>query len=93
MLKEWISRPDLGGGIAFSGDDLNPNEKSAYHEIYSDDLTTLSHRIGENDPFTRFLAGPVFHRFEKIWRYFNVSQLVQYLPMCAVLLKLEPCTV
>lgn len=72
MLKDWISRPDLGG-IAFSGDDLCPVGKSVYDDMYSEDLTILNNRAGENDPFTRFLAGPVFHGFERIWRYFKVS--------------------
>ena len=76
LLKEWISRPDLGGGIVFSGDDLNMKGKTAYDEIYSLDLITLQHRVGENDPFTRFLLGPVFHRLERFWRYFRVGQTI-----------------
>jgi hypothetical protein len=75
LLREWISRPDLGGGIAFSGDDLNGNGRTAYDEIYSHDLIALHHRVGENDPFTRFLSGPVFHMFERYCRYFKVSLL------------------
>jgi hypothetical protein len=73
MLREWISRPDLGGGIAFSGNDLNLAGGSVYDEKYSSDLMTLTNRIGENDLFTRFLAGPVFHKLERIWRYFKVG--------------------
>jgi hypothetical protein len=74
MLREWISRPDLGGGIAFSGNDLNLEEGSVYDDKYSNDLITLTNRSGEDDPFTRLLAGPVFHRLEKIWRHFKVSR-------------------
>jgi hypothetical protein len=74
MLKDWISRPDLGG-IAFSGDDLCPVGKSVYDDIRSQDLMILNNRAGENDPFTRYLAGPVFHGFERIWRFFKVSPI------------------
>ena len=74
MLKDWILRPDLGGGIAFSGDDLSPMRRSVYDDMYSRDLMILNNRAGENDPFTRFLAGPVFHGFERIWRFFKVGQ-------------------
>jgi hypothetical protein len=64
MLRKWISRPDLGGGIAFSGKDLAPG-KSVYEERGVKDMIILSHRGFENDAFTRFLAGPVFSFFEK----------------------------
>lgn len=73
MLREWINRPDLGGGIAFSGNDLNLGGGSVYDDRYSDDLMNLTGCVGENDPFTRLLAGSVFHKFEKVWRYFKVS--------------------
>jgi hypothetical protein len=62
MLKGWISRPDLGGGIAFSGDDLSPAGKNVYDNI----------RDGESDPFTRILAGPVFHGCERLLRCMKV---------------------
>jgi hypothetical protein len=73
MLKEWILRPDLGGGILFSGLDLSPLGRSVYHNMYSTDLMTLGHRTGENDLFTRFLSGSVFHGLERFWRLFKVS--------------------
>lgn len=73
MLKQWIQSPDLGGGIAFSGEDLGPLGTSVYDELFADDLMTLSERVGENDPFTRFMAGPVFSCLEPVWRYFKVS--------------------
>jgi hypothetical protein len=79
MLREWISRPDLGGGIAFSGNDLNLGGGSVYDEKHLNDLMTLTNRIGENDPFTRFLAGPVFHKFERIWRHVKVSYSQEFL--------------
>ncbi|TVY57299.1 hypothetical protein LSUE1_G009182 [Lachnellula suecica] len=71
MLKEWISRPDLGGGLLFSGGDLNPPGRPVYQNEHSDDLMTLSRRAGENDPFTRLLSGPVFHGFDRLWRLFK----------------------
>ena len=73
MLRNWISRPDLGGGIAFSGDDLNIGGGSVYDDKYADDLMALNSRVGENDSFTQLLAGPVFHNFERFWRYLKVS--------------------
>jgi len=73
MLREWILRPDLGGGILFSGDDLSPLRRQVYHDMYSTDLMTLGHRTGENDPFTRLLSGSVFRGFERFWRIFKVS--------------------
>ncbi|KAF8865145.1 hypothetical protein BDZ45DRAFT_721289 [Acephala macrosclerotiorum] len=72
MLKDWIIRPDLGGGIVFSGEDLSPFGKSVYDEIFSSDLMIMKSRSGENDLFTRFLAGPVFHGLERaFWRCFK----------------------
>ena len=73
MLREWILRPDLGGGILFSGRDLSPLGRPVYHDAYSTDLMTLGHRTGENDPFTRLLSGSVFHGIERVWRVFKVS--------------------
>ncbi|KUJ15788.1 uncharacterized protein LY89DRAFT_719498 [Mollisia scopiformis] len=71
MLKEWILSPDLGGGILFSGEDLSPWGKSVYDETHNDDLMIVKSRTGENDTFTRFLAGPVFHLLERFWRRFK----------------------
>jgi len=76
MLKEWISRPDLGGGIPFSGRDLNPKLKHVYDDSYADDIMILNNRAGESDLFTQMLAGPVFHRCEKVLRYIKVRQPV-----------------
>jgi hypothetical protein len=72
MLKNWISRPDLGGGIPFSGDDLSPVGKNVYDDTFADDIMILKDRDGESDPFTRILAGPVFHGLEKLVRYMKV---------------------
>jgi len=72
MLKDWISRPDLGGGIPFSGDDLSPLKKNVYDDTFVDDIMILNNRAGESDPFTRMLAGPVFHGCEKVLRYMKV---------------------
>jgi hypothetical protein len=72
MLKNWISRPDLGGGIPFSGDDLSPVGKNVYDNVFADDIMILKDRDGESDPFTRILAGPVFHGLEKLLRYMKV---------------------
>jgi hypothetical protein len=72
MLKGWISRPDLGGGIAFSGDDLSPAGKNVYDNIFADDIMILNNRDGESDPFTRILAGPVFHGCERLLRCMKV---------------------
>jgi len=77
MLREWISRPDLGGGIAFSGNDLNLGGGSVYDDEYRNDLIVLDCHVGENDPFTQLLAGPVFHKLEKFWRYLKVSVFVR----------------
>jgi hypothetical protein len=76
MLKEYISRPDLGGGIPFSGNDLNPIGNGVYDNTSQDDLTILNNRAGENDHFTRLLAGPVFHGVERILRHIKVSNSV-----------------
>jgi hypothetical protein len=74
MLKDWISRPDLGGGIPFSGEDLSPDGENVYNDTFANDLMILNNRAGESDPFTRMLAGPVFHRCEKALRWMKVSQ-------------------
>lgn len=74
MLKEWISREDLGGGIVFSGDDLSPLVKTVYDDAYLNDLMIINNRAGENDSFTKFLSGPVFYLFERLWRYTKVSE-------------------
>ncbi|KAF4633846.1 hypothetical protein G7Y89_g4276 [Cudoniella acicularis] len=75
MLRDWILRPDLGGGIPFAGADFYPMETSAYQDSHLCDLMTLNNRTGEDDSFSRWLAGPVFHLFEgKVLRYFKVSQ-------------------
>ena len=76
MLKEYISRPDLGGGIPFSGNDLNPIGNGVYDNTSQDELTILNNRAGENDHFTRLLAGPVFHGVERILRHIKVSNSV-----------------
>ncbi|KAH8685800.1 hypothetical protein BGZ60DRAFT_523079 [Tricladium varicosporioides] len=68
LLKDWILRPDLGGGISFSGKDLGP-KTSVYNEV--EDLLTLNPHTGENDLFTRFLTGPVFDRAERVLRVFR----------------------
>lgn len=73
MLKDWISRPDLEG-IGFSGDDLYQRGNSVYGDMFLDDLTILNRTRGENDPLTRFLAGPAFHAMERLWRILKVSQ-------------------
>jgi hypothetical protein len=73
MLKKWISRGDLGGGIPFSGNDLNLVGGSVYDDTSGDDLVILNNRAGEDDTFTRFLAGPVFHKLERLLRYTKVS--------------------
>ncbi|KAE8454014.1 hypothetical protein EG329_007790 [Mollisiaceae sp. DMI_Dod_QoI] len=72
MLKDWIVRPDLSGGIVFSGEDLSPySRRPAYDAVFSGDLMIMKSRGGENDLFTRFLAGPVFHWLERVWQYFK----------------------
>jgi hypothetical protein len=76
MLRDWIARRDLGGGLEFTGDDLGPVESSTYQDVFSGDLITTSHRLGEDDMFTRLLAGPVFHGLERVLRYFKVSVVV-----------------
>jgi hypothetical protein len=72
MLKDWISRPDLGGGVPFSGDDLSPVVKNVYDDTFAGDTMILNNRAGESDPFTRLLAGPVFHGCEKALRCMKV---------------------
>ncbi|KAH8685797.1 hypothetical protein BGZ60DRAFT_523076 [Tricladium varicosporioides] len=67
MLEDWISQPDLGG-LFFSGPDLSPGRNSLFDKAHSHDLMTLSHRTGENDLFTRLLAGPIFHGLERVFR-------------------------
>lgn len=72
MLKDWISCPDLGGGIPFSGDDLSPVAKNVYDNTFASDTMILNDRGGESDPLTRMLAGPVFHAVEKALRFMKV---------------------
>lgn len=72
MLEDWISQPDLGG-LFFSGPDLSPGRNSLFDKAHSHDLMTLSHRTGENDLFTRLLAGPIFHGLERVFRMLKVS--------------------
>lgn len=72
MLKAWIARDDLGGGIPFSGADLHPAQELIFATTNNDDILTLSDRFEENDSFSRFLAGPVFHWSEKSWRKIKV---------------------
>ncbi|KAG9231967.1 hypothetical protein BJ875DRAFT_443610 [Amylocarpus encephaloides] len=71
LLRSWIQRPDLGGGLEVSGCDLHPMETSVYEPIHSDDLISLGYRLGENDFFTRLLLGPVFHKLERRLRRFK----------------------
>ena len=78
MLKEWVSRPDLGGGIRFTGSDLSPTGKNVYDETFEDDIMILNDRAGERDPFTQMLAGPVFHTCEKVLRYMKVGHTVSW---------------
>lgn len=73
-MLDWVQSPDLGGGLALSGSDLFPMEKSVYRDGVLEDLMTLSYRLGENDAFTRLLAGPIFHGVERLLRYFKVSE-------------------
>ncbi|KAH6713001.1 hypothetical protein BKA61DRAFT_675254 [Leptodontidium sp. MPI-SDFR-AT-0119] len=70
MLRDRISRRDLGG-IPFSGSDLYHAGKTVYDDMFVNDLTILKNRAGENDHFTRFLAGPVFHGCERVLRLFK----------------------
>ncbi|CAG8949478.1 hypothetical protein HYFRA_00007708 [Hymenoscyphus fraxineus] len=71
MMLDWVRRPDLGGGLLFTGPDLCPLEKSVYRDGVSDDLMILRPRLGENDAFTRLLSGPLFHGIEKVIRCFK----------------------
>jgi hypothetical protein len=83
MLRKCILRPDLVGGIGFCGQDLGLPEIPVYHEECMPDLFTLGPRTGEDDLFTRGMAGPVFHAGEKLLRYLKVSRLghMQYQSM------------
>jgi hypothetical protein len=73
MLRECILRPDLMGGIAFCGQDLGLPEIPVYDQEYVRDLVSLGPGVGENDLFTRGMAGPVFHMAEKLLRCLKVS--------------------
>lgn len=73
MLRDWIARPDLGGGIPFSGKDLYLGGTRVYDDACENDLMLLKNWAGENDHFDKFLAGPVFHGCEKVLRFFKVS--------------------
>jgi hypothetical protein len=76
MLRECMLRPDLIGGIAFLGKDLGLPEVPVYDKECMPDLITLTDRAGENDLFTRVMAGPVFHAGERLLRHFKVSNTV-----------------
>lgn len=73
VLRDWIKTPDQGGGILFSGEDLSPVRRSSYDDSFSTDLMILHNRVGEKDLFTRFLAGPVLDRLERVLEIFKVS--------------------
>ena len=85
MLKNWISRPDLGGGIPFSGDDLSPVGKNVYDDTFADDIMILKNRDGESDTFTRILAGPVFHGLEKLLRCMKVCKPIRDACPCEII--------
>ncbi|KAH6674281.1 hypothetical protein B0J14DRAFT_699978 [Halenospora varia] len=71
MLEELLIDPQLVGELVLSGADFGPGNNSVFHEANSTDLLTLDHRTGERDVFTRLLAGPLFHQFEKFLRIFK----------------------
>jgi hypothetical protein len=85
MFKNWISRPDLGGGIPFSGDDLSPVGKNVYDDTFADDIMILKNRDGESDTFTRILAGPVFHGLEKLLRCMKVCKPIRDACPCEII--------
>jgi hypothetical protein len=73
MIRGCILRPDLMGGIAFCGHDLGIPEIPVYDKEYASDLVSLSPGVGEDDLFTRGMAGPVFHMVEKLYRCIKVT--------------------
>jgi hypothetical protein len=73
LLREWIARPDLGGGCGFIGRDLGPLHPTVYDEEFQDDLMVLIDRRGEDDALTRLLTGPILHAFDWVVRRFKVS--------------------
>jgi hypothetical protein len=75
LLREWIERPDLGGGCGFIGRDLGPLYPTAYDKMYKDDLLVIADRRGEDDAFTQFLTGPVFYAFDWARRLLKVSEI------------------
>jgi hypothetical protein len=72
MLRDCILRPDLIGGIDFVGQDLGLPEIPVYDKEHVLDLVSLGLGVGENDLFTRGMAGPVFHMGEKLIRCLKV---------------------
>jgi hypothetical protein len=73
LLREWISRPDLGGGCGFIGRDLGPEYPTVYDTEFHEDLMVIVDRGGEDDGLTKLLTGPVFYTFDWIVRRFKVS--------------------
>lgn len=73
-LKEFIARPDLGGGCCFVGDDLDVcSSSNVYSEENEHDLVTLAKTPGEDDVFTRLLAGPVANVYFRLFHRLKVS--------------------
>jgi hypothetical protein len=73
LLREWIARPDLGGGCGFIGHDLGPESPTVYDAEFQEDLMVIVDRGGEDDGLTKLLTGPVFSVFDWIVRRFTVS--------------------
>lgn len=59
MLHNWIRTPSLGGGLGFIGHDLGGFSQPSIYDTATKDLAILSDSHGEDDLFSRFIAGPL----------------------------------
>jgi len=70
LLRTWITSPHLGGGCNFLGRDLGGFvQEMVYEDSHKDDVMMLLTSRGEDDPFTRFLSGPILKLFHWFWRW------------------------
>jgi len=76
-LRDWISRPSLGGGCEFFGLDLGPRHRNVYDEELQDDLMIVLDREVGDDGLSRLLTDHMFYAFDWFLRRLKVSITVQ----------------
>lgn len=76
-MRDWISRPSLGGGCEFFGLDLGPRHRNVYDEELQDDLMIVLDREVGDDGLSRLLTDHMFYAFDWFLRRLKVSITVQ----------------